>query len=381
MTTILRLDEAFKSAESETLEAIKKRLPDTFTKNVLEWKFGEYGWTSPVNLMLTAAWYKWLNPTQDVCRIWGQDHNKKKIEGGFAIRSMDEKFTVPLVTKTGISQGFCSPNSGMQGSRAIEKMRAAGRIDRDTPIDQSVSFDMSLFQSIMNDIDDLNSSQAFDGFKLLLKLGIQKKERRIQEQRNLFNTQISSALNQRSFLEFVDNISDPQFIKIACACIIENPIQRIFGDSELCGMSGAKTASDAQSKTPGDFWFLRKTDNKILGAEVKDKSKTIGFEILQAIENRKRNNMRMTDYVAICAGPTAVSETVIKDPRWKMRIGELRETYGVNVMLVDIVNLMAMFNLSGGDFPGLIDKISHELAKTIDLKNNTIKSWTEFIQN
>ena len=164
-----KLDLIANNVEEESLEEIIENIPETLVSRINTWQFGSYGWTSPVNIMLTCAWYKWLNPLQDTCKIWAQDHQKNKIEGGFALRTLDEKYTVRIIAKLRIAKNFCSSNSGMQGTRAIEKMRGIGRIDRDTPLEQSVKFDMKLFQEILNDINECSSEEAKNVFKLLLK--------------------------------------------------------------------------------------------------------------------------------------------------------------------------------------------------------------------
>ena len=143
------LDSAFDEAVVLQEHQINAIIPEKLLARLQGWEYGKYGHTSTVNLMITASWYKWLFPEQDVCKIWSRDHKKKVIEGGYGIRSVDEKYTVPLVNKTRIAEGFCSPNSGMQGSRAIEKMRGSLRIGRNTPIEQAVSFDMNLYFSIL----------------------------------------------------------------------------------------------------------------------------------------------------------------------------------------------------------------------------------------
>ena len=297
------LDDAYESAKERTLKQISDCLPSTTVSSILKWKYGAYGWTSPVNLLLTAAWYKHVVPTQDVCRIWAADHNKKPIPGGYAIRTNDEKHTVPLVTKVGIASGFCSPNSGMQGSRAIEKMRGAGRIERSASIDQAVSFDMALFQTIINDINDCNADQAFDVLCLLIRIGLDIKEKREGALQQLATAASSTGKTVDDIVDFAQTISDPQFVRIIAATMVESFITTISTSYELHGMQGSKTAADAQSKAAGDFWFINPSTDTLVGVEVKDKTKQIGFEILQAIENRKKNNPTMTHYIAVSAAP------------------------------------------------------------------------------
>jgi hypothetical protein len=371
-----KLDEAFAYAESFSFLSLSKKRPPKMTETLTRWNFGAYGWTSPVNLMLTAAWYKWLHPKQDVCKIWASDHNKKPIPGAFAIRSNDEKFTVPLVTKTSIAPNFCSPNSGMQGSRAIEKMRSEERINRDTPINQKVSFDMQLFQSIMNDINDCTSDQAYYYFCLLLRKGIDIKSKRESELASLTSKKASTKTAISKLLNFCDTVGDPQFIKTFTACMLKPFVQKIQNTPELIGIEGSKTAADSQSKAPGDFWF-KGHRGEIIGVEVKDKTKKIGFDILHAIESRKTNNPNMAHYIAVSASISAVSEENLKDPFWDQKVNQLREMAGVNVVFFSLRDLAGMYTLFGGSPESLIAELTNLLSRTIDLKPNTIKNWKD----
>ncbi|MDM7930895.1 hypothetical protein [Tabrizicola sp.] len=371
-----RLDEAYIRAESEAALAISARLPNALVGRLRKWRYGAYGWISPVNLLITAAWYKWLNPQQDVCKIWATDHKSKPIPGGFAIRSNDEGYTVPLVSKTRIAAGFCSPNSGMQGSRALEKMRGAGRIDRDTPIDQSVSFDMPLFQNILNDINQCSSDEALDVLCLLLRIGIEIREEREAQKALLLGASVTQSASIGDVLTFARSISDPQFVRIIAAFFAFPFVSTIFEDASLGGMDGAKTAADSQSKSPGDFWFATPS-GQVIGAEVKDKSKQIGFEILQAIEARKANNPKMSHYLAISAAPSAVSEKNLADPFWRRNVESLRKQHGVNVICLSLDELAGLFVLSGGSMQDFLAQVTTQLTTTIDLKQDTIASWQE----
>ena len=375
-----KLNEAYAEAEIATLAELEASLPKELIKRILSWQFGSYGWTSPVNLMITAAWYKWLFPMQDICKIWAQDHQNKQIEGGFAIRSNDEKYTVPLVTKSRISSGFCSPNSGMQGSRAIEKMRNAQRINRNTSIDQRVSFDMALFQNILNDIDELSPEKSLYFFKWLLRKGIEIRDQRELENARLRDVGTVNNVRLSEINKFTKNISDPQFVRIVVAHLAAILIKKIHPNLKLSGMDGAKTAADSQSKSPGDFWFSDQNKTMIIAFEVKDKSKTIGFDILQAIENRRLNNPQITQYFAISAADQAVSTNVLTDPFWNDNLNRLRDNLNVNVICMSINELFGLYEFCGGQTNNLISNISSTLAETKDLKIDTISHWkSEFL--
>ena len=380
MTIQARLDEAFARAEKDTLTALSLRLPQQLLARLQSWKFGEYGWISPVNLIMTAAWYKWILPSQDVCRIWARDHTSVALEGGFAIRSNDERYTVPLVTKKRLSSGFCSPNSGMQGSRAIEKMRGAGRIERDSLLNQSVSFDMRLFQNIMNDINECSADQAFDVFCWLLRKGLDIKAQRDSAMNDVATANVSNSYNLPLLLQFTKELGDPQFVRIVAAFLAQPVISNVYGDITLEGLDGAKTAADTQSKSPGDFWFVT-VSGEIIGAEVKDRSKKIGFDVLSSIENRRMNNPRMTQYLAISASNSCVSEENLNDPDWRNFINSSRSEKNLNINCISLDDLSGLSLLHKGSVSQLVKEISNQLSKMTDLKNHTVPSWHVWLVN
>ncbi|MET4695841.1 hypothetical protein [Endozoicomonas lisbonensis] len=366
-------------ADSEAMAKKTQNLvPTAIYENINKWNFGGYGWTSPVNLFLTAAWYKWLNPEQDVCRIWSQHHDKTRIEGGFAIRSNDENYTVPLVNKARIAQGFCSPNSGMQGSRAIEKMRSAERINRNEAIEQSVKFDMALFQNIMNDINDCSSDEAHQCFCYLLSIGLKIRKGRETEQNKLLSLSGKSGKSFTDLLKFADDISDPQFIKLLVVSLMTPFVLNTHKSLILEGVEGHKTAADSQSKAPGDFWFNNQDGVAEVGVEVKDKTKTIGFEILGAIENRKKNNSGMKYYFAVSAAKIAVKEYVAKDRLWAEYINRLRDDFDIAVLPLSVYDLVALASFNGASVTDVMSDLNKHLVTAIDLKKETLKQWLSF---
>ena len=374
-----KLDEAFAEAESKTIGQIESNIPQVQLSSLRAWSFGSYGWTSPVNLLITAAWYKWLFPEQDVCKIWANDHSKKKIDGGFAIRSNDERYTVPLVAKTRITNGFCSPNSGMQGSRAIEKMRGQGRIDRDSPIEQAVSFDMSLFQNIINDINDCDSAKAYQYLLYLLRIGIDIRNERIAKISSLAKNTTKIDMSIYDVLEFCENISDPQFVKLLAIALLEPLVSKFHQNLETGGIEGSKTAADTQSKSPGDFWFYDQDKNPVIGVEVKDKSKNIGFEIIGAIENRKENNPTLTTYFAITASKIAVKEAVIKDKFWLQNIARIRNDLDLNIITLSFLDICSLLIFLQVDHSKILHRANKLIIKMDDLKKDTMDKWIEFV--
>lgn len=376
-----KLDLALQEAETENISNIESAIPKHLAVRIKSWKFGNYGWTSPVNIMMTCAWYKWLNPNQDICKIWANDHLSQKIAGGFALRSMDEKYTIRVIAKSRIANDFCSPNSGMQGSRAIEKMRGMGRINRDEPVEQSVSFDMPLFQNILNDINECNSAQANNVFKLFLKYGLQI---RAQREKTLSGLQssISNTLNSEDVLSFALSVKDPQFFKALTIVVMREFIRtnKFYCELTLSGIDGAKTAADARAKSAGDFWFEDQNKKPIVAVEVKDPSKKIGFDIIAAIGNRKVNNPSIQNYFLVSAAREPVESRDLNDKDWNSNIANLRNG-GLNVLIYSLYDLFSLACMSPNFMKNFANEINQVLGQVESLKPDTIKNWLEFLAN
>lgn len=155
-----------------------KDTPVELLKNLERWKWGSYGWVSPASLIFTATWRKYFYPNDDCCKIWAKDEKNAPIEGGYSIRSEDESITIPVLAKYDLCTGYCSPNSGMQGSRAIEKMRTSKRVNTDFDTTQRTLFDLKLFAAILNQINTLSSEQALRVLKyqICIAKAIKKRE-------------------------------------------------------------------------------------------------------------------------------------------------------------------------------------------------------------
>lgn len=373
------LDEAFELAILNEEKDIVSSIPTQLLQRIKDWQFGKYGWMSPVNLIVTAAWYKWLNPKQDVCRIWS-DLNGSPIEGGFSIRTQDEKFTVPLVTKKNIFHNFCSPNSGMQGTRALEKIRNLKRISRTSTIDQRVTFDLQLFKDIMNDINECSTAQAKGVFMYLMRLAHNIQKTREAELIALSGAGSASTRNELSVVsEFLNTVSDPQFVKCVGLVILAKLMDGMFGKDKLAlrGVDGHKTASDARALTPGDFWF-EKDGVPFIGVEIKDITKSIGFDVLSAVRNRKKNNDSLEFYFLISAAAQPVKDHVREDKDWQKALTEIRES-GLSITAIGLQDAYFMARLVLNGDIDLVSKVSAMLPQISSLKQDTIVKWIEHL--
>lgn len=365
----------------EAGQTFSDQVPKTLRDKIDEWQFGKYGWTSPVNLMLTAAWMKWLNPSQDVCKIWAKDANNSPISGAYSLRTYDESVTVPVICRLDISTNFCSSNSGMQGTRAIEKTRVATRLNRNTTLDQRVLFDLNLLVQIMNDIDELTPDEAKYVFQYFIELGCNIRKKRYADLMSLSKAgQKKGASVFRLVLKSAARIQDPQFTKILAASCIERFASHtdMFSDCVMAGVYDKKTGANARSSAPGDFWLLR-DEVAVLGCEVKDPSKQFGFEILSAVRDRSLAHPGMNHYWLVTASNAALKNEVIGDARWEKQLAQLAEN-GCEVIAITLRDLLAILGSLEALDHRLTNLISTHLTKMTDLKNDTVTDWMELLK-
>jgi hypothetical protein len=354
-------------------------IPSTLRKKMESWQYGEYGWTSPVNLMITAAWVKWLMPQQDVCKIWARDASNRSIAGSYSIRTFDEKITVPLVSKLDLYSNFCSRNSGMQGTRAIEKTRIATRLDPGTKLEQRVKFDLDLFVQTMNGLDKLSPIQAKAAFQYYIELGFGINKERLIKIKDLLAIS-SGAQNDEvgSVLSAAVTIRDPQFVKAVVAAalhflsIAAPNLQR----SKICGVEGHMTGADARSGEPGDLW-LEIGGMPIVACEVKDRTKNFGFEILRAAEERVAKNKSITTYFFITASTIAVSEGVLKDLQWATQLESLRMR-GLSVIPITLRDFILFVSAAIRLDKQLAKKVTDFLTICPGLKPTTVTEWKSY---
>jgi hypothetical protein len=342
------------------------------------WQYGEYGWTSPVSLMMTAAWVKWLDPSQDVCRIWAHDEQGRSIPGGYSIRTYDETVTIPVICRHGIHEHFCSNNSGMQGTRALEKSRSLKRLNRG-PLGQSVRWDDQLFTAIMNDIDALSSDKAKLAFQLFFTIGLRKKGDRLRDLQALGGSVVTTEHGYALITEAAHTIADPQFVRTVAAVCVDALVAKgaRYADCRLEGVDERKTGANARSLTPGDFWITAEMTPVVAG-EAKDASKQFGFDVLSAVEARWAHNPSLDAYYLITASAVAVDPIVATDERWQARLLELQSA-GKHVIIFAMRDLISLVASHGVPAAELIRKIGALLADTPDLKQDTVPRWSNFL--
>jgi hypothetical protein len=347
------------------------------TKSLIDrWKFGAYGWTSPVNLLLTACWYKILNPTSDCCRIWSRDTQNKSIPDSYSIRSADESFTVPFVNRHDIYKSFCSPNSGMQGSRALEKSRpATGRLDRGWSANQRTLFDLDLFSEIMNDIEDGGPDQAEIILQYLLSIAIKFRDDRIAEQDKILKIRYS---NKVHLADVPTKFSDPELYRAMSAGLVKAILKKLGNTHELKGTDGQKTSADAQSKLPGDLWVEDLQNDPIIGFEVKDATREIDWTIVRQAGEFLQKFPAMRSFVIITGKKSPIKETIRTDFN---NVNALfsAQPYQRNVSVISIYDLINLCYAVGcsDDAPKFIGEY---VANMPSIKPETRSIWAELFK-
>lgn len=343
----------------------KDIIPNELLNNINKWKWGKYGWTSPVSLFLTAAWHKYNNPKEDCCKIWAKDEQSNPIPKSYSIRSEDESIVIPLLAKYDLCQGFCSANSGMQGSRAIEKMRAFKRMNVDFDKAQRTIFDLKLFAIILNQINELNQTQCleFCRYFILIAKGIQA-----SRLKNLKSLE-SFAQYTTSTLHFLSETHDPELTKcVTAACLSIIYSQKGFS---LDGVSDAKTAADARAKKPGDLCIIH--DNvPVTAIEVKDKTQEIDWNNITRACSIIKNFPSLRLFLFVLEKRSALTTPILNDIVSSQKIAE--NIYASKIDFISVHGLYQMA-LSLSNESIIANLTSKYIAITPAIKPETIKNW------
>lgn len=280
--------------------------PADVLSNLKKWKWGTYGWVSPASLIFTATWRKYFYPNEDCCKIWAKDENNNPIEGGYSIRSEDESITIPILAKYDLCNGYCSPNSGMQGSRAIEKMRTLKRLNKNFDSAQRTIFDLKLFATILNQINDLTSEQALELLKYQIIIAKDIKKKRLKTNAALQQTN-STAFD---LMNFLSDTADPELTK----CVVAACFEALYTTNGLTleGVSDYKTAADARAKKPGDL-SLSKSDKTVIAIEVKDKTQTIDWNNIDRAKKILVAHPTLESFIFVLEKRSATVTNVIQE--------------------------------------------------------------------
>ncbi|MGB0639095.1 MAG: hypothetical protein ACPGTU_07185 [Myxococcota bacterium] len=352
-------------------ESYRSNLPDELADAVDRWKFGQYGYDSPTNILLTSAWVKALDPDQNIhiCFITK--------EGGYNGRDMDEKYTVPLVAKYGIYEQFCSRNSGFQGSRKIENQKRSGVLSRND-FNGSVRWDKSTFFDIMEGINS-DSTLARKAFHYLIEKGFIAKNRIEAERQQLLNED-SGCRDKFSAFKLLTKesiaIRDPQFHKALVAAFMQELYE---GQGFLVGgLGGARTGADARDQSPGDLWS-ELAGNVVEGVEVKDMTHTFDWRHIAAASDRIRHHPNIALYTLVTTGNKAVSDEIAND-EWLAHCEKKQDELGTRIRAVTYAELLEQNWYL--DFAKIVHRVTRLLAngEIPDIKSGTLQQWKTLIQ-
>jgi hypothetical protein len=343
-------------------------IPHDLLENLKKWKWGKYGWVSPASLMFTAAWRKYYYPDVDCCKIWASDENNKPIPGGYSIRSEDEGVSIPILAKHDLCEGFCSPNSGMQGSRAIEKMRTLKRLNTDFDTAQRTLFDLKLFANIMNQINNLNKEQLLEVLRYFICTAKAIKAIRIETNKTL-NQENSAVFN---VLETLADIHDPELTK----CVVAACMKVIFNQPgfNITGVDDYKTAADARARKPGDL-TVEKNGTSLLAIEVKDKTQKIDWNNIERAKRIISAHPELKGFVFVLESRDAATSPLINE---MVKSSQLTTGEG---KIISIMSLFALYQIaipmvSENEFVNLTSKYITEAPA---IKPETKKTWLSIL--
>lgn len=359
--------EMFDVIVNQTNSFNESKIPTEILVNLKKWKWGSYGWTSPASLIITATWKKYFFPNQDCCIIWAKDEKNKPIKNGYSIRSDDESVTIPILAKYDLCTGFCSPNSGMQGSRAIEKMRNLKRININFDSAQKTIFDLKLFALLLNQINELSADQALELLKYEICLA-----KNIKTKREEANKKLQAQTNTKfDLLQFLGNTKDPELTKCvvaACLYVIYNP-----AGLTLTGVSDFRTAADARAEKPGDLCLMLK-GQPIVAVEVKDKSQTIDWNNITRAASILQKHQFIRNFMYVLENRDSTLTNTVKEilTSDKLKSNELSKI--TMLSLHDLYRLAVSFVKD----PSVIASITGDmLTKAPSIKPETKNSWIE----
>lgn len=364
----LTIREKIDNLIGETNECREDLIPTPLLSNIKKWKWGSYGWVSPASLIFTAAWRKAFYPEEDCCKIWARDEQNQAIPGSYSIRSADEGISIPLLAKHDLCPGFCSDNSGMQGSRAIEKMRSLKRLNTDFDIAQRTVFDLKLFAAILNQINELNSEQALEVIKFLVLIAKRIRERRI-EQIAALQAGTSDGID---ILSFLASTADPELTK----CVTAACFDVIYGP-HYCSISGVddyKTAADARAQKPGDLSVMYGEEPRI-AIEIKDKTQSIDWNNIERAKKILDANESIRNFIFILERRASTASPIILDmlSTPKFGLGQYDK--------ISIVSLHDLFLLASSiaTVESITRKTSECMALAPAIKPETMQKWLQAI--
>jgi hypothetical protein len=357
--------EALERVVLERQEPNLELIPREIKTRLDSWQWGKMGWTSPANLIITASWRKVFYPLEDCCKIWARDSRDTAINGSYSIRTADETVTVPIFAKYDLCTGFCSSNSGMQGSRAIEKSRGNGRIDRNLRLEQRTVFDAQLFSHILNDINELSETESLEVLKYLVKIAYSAKESRTKNDNVLLSNPPRIDL-----LAFASRVQDPEFVKcVAAACLA-----LLFENHglKLEGIQDHKTSADGRAVKAGDLTLTRNGE-AVVAIEVKDKSRKLDWQNINGVRAISKHFPKLEGFYFVLESRSGERDLLVSDLAFESSHNQGIPSIVSFISLPDLLGLAIPIN----GYDQVIRKTAHFVTKAPSIKPATKSAWTQ----
>jgi hypothetical protein len=344
---------------------------------IQRWPFGRYGYTAVTNLFLTASWYKWLDNNQDIRRCFVVDNTGAAVSSSYSGRGTDELHTVPLIAEFSLSQQFCSPNSGFQGSRKIENVKLPLILSNYNHL--NVGWDKDTFFEIIAQIENSSSSRACETFRYLLSIAFTKQAELAAERMELLDIDLDhdELTAYRILTEEIQNIRDPQFHKL----VVGAYYSLSTGEGvDVIGFEDSITGADARSGSAGDFSIS--VDGDIVeGVEAKDNTIQFTSTHINTARNRIMENETIMRYTMVTTGNQIISNAADINRIYALIDHIYRETG----CLIRLTNIRVLLSESWGEFAlsEYIQEISQPLGNENipDIREGTLSSWMDLIQS
>ncbi|MGB1935836.1 MAG: hypothetical protein ACPHTH_07850, partial [Candidatus Poseidoniaceae archaeon] len=261
--------------------------------------FGKNGAAGPNSILLTTAWYKWLNPKQNVRLPFTSTGGMKKenqIQGGYSNRSRSAIVTFPALMEAGVNPTkWCARESMMASRPSAENhiLRKEGRmVVLKDEFGQRGDKGLQTSAMIIK-LNGLSGVKAKAAFQLMVREAHREREVYITAMQNSTKA-AAEAVEQftpsvvREILLEVASQHGEHFIKLAVAVLLDF----IYEELRISGLEDFSSTADSQSKKTGDLEVVTPNESSrvVVGIEVKP----IGFGLVDdgliaSISSRVKN--------------------------------------------------------------------------------------------
>lgn len=255
-------------------------------------------------------------------------------------------------------------HTGMQGSRAIEKMRSLKRLNVNFDTTQRTVFDLKLFATIMNQIDRLQKTQLLELIKYLIVISKAIRTSRLQKNINLREKSSTDI----DVLGLLGKTHDPEFTK----CITAACLDIIFSSHGLTldGVKGYKTAADARTQKHGDLTLV-KDKSPIMAIEVKDKIQNIDWSNIERAKRIINDNCTLASFIFVLESRQAATSLIINEI---VTSGQLTTDDGKLISIISLHNLYYLARAVASEAE-IANKTENYLSDAPVMKPETKDKW------